>query len=385
MLEINISKRVEGFTLNISLAAMPGQVLGLLGASGCGKSMTLRCIAGIEKPDSGSIMLNGETLFDSERRINVPPQKRRIGYLFQNYALFPNMTALQNVAVAVKRETAKNKRQTAMNLLGQMRLGEALGKYPHELSGGMRQRVALARLLASEPRMLLLDEPFSALDDFLRWRTELELSDFLKNFEGEIIFVSHSRNEVYRVCDEVCVIADGRGSAVRPVAELFAAPRTVSAALISGCKNFSRVTRGNDGVLLAEDWGNARITGVDCGDDTGFIGVHAHNIKPVLLKSSESPESTAKTKNSAKADNAAKTASSAKTENSLRCVAERVITDTFGVIVMLKTEGEGERSAIRMDLTNNELARLRDKTSFAESSVLDVYINAKDIMPLGGE
>ena len=142
--------------------------MALLGASGCGKSVTLKCIAGIMTPDRGHIILDGETLFDSEKHINLPPQKRRVGYLFQQYALFPNMTVLQNIRCGIRSGSRAEKRRRAEKKLRRFRLEGLEKKYPTQLSGGQQQRTALARILASEPRAILLDEPFSALDGFLK-------------------------------------------------------------------------------------------------------------------------------------------------------------------------------------------------------------------------
>ena len=178
---IDIRKRFEKFKLNVSLEA-DNQVTGLLGASGCGKSMTLKCIAGIETPDEGRIVLGDRVLFDSERHINLSPQKRRVGYLFQNYALFPNMTVAQNIAVGVRDRSRLP--ETVSRLIRTFYLEGNEKKYPRQLSGGQQQRTALARILASEPRTILLDEPFSALDSHLKWQLEPEFKDVLDAFGG---------------------------------------------------------------------------------------------------------------------------------------------------------------------------------------------------------
>ena len=165
-LEVNITKKLEGFTLRAEFTA-GSTATALLGASGCGKSMTLRCIAGIVKPDKGRIVLDGKTLFDSDARVNLTPQQRRVGYLFQQYALFPTMTVAENIGIAMKKSGDAKKKEID-RLLEQFALQNLGGRMPNELSGGQQQRVALARILASEPQMLLLDEPFSALDSFLK-------------------------------------------------------------------------------------------------------------------------------------------------------------------------------------------------------------------------
>ena len=151
--------------------------------------MTLKCIAGIEKPDRGTTTLDGRVLFDSEKHINLTPQQRRVGYPFQQYALFPNMTAAQNILCVIRTGSRTEKKETLAALLRTFRLEGLEKKLPAQLSGGQQQRVALARILASEPQAILLDEPFSALDSYLKW--ELELGELLGAFDGPILWVSH--------------------------------------------------------------------------------------------------------------------------------------------------------------------------------------------------
>ena len=166
-LSVKIQKQLGGFHLEVQFEA-ERERLALLGASGCGKSVTLRCIAGVLKPDAGKIILDGQTLYDSAARINLPPQKRQVGYLFQQYALFPNMTVRQNIAVAV-RDRHQRERVTTEKLR-QFQLEAVADQRPCQLSGGQQQRTALARILASAPRAILLDEPFPALDSYLKYQ-----------------------------------------------------------------------------------------------------------------------------------------------------------------------------------------------------------------------
>ena len=214
-LVVDIRKNYGKFQLDVSFETGSGHVTGLLGASGCGKSVTLRCIAGIETPDEGRIVLDGRVLFDREKGINLSPQRRHVGYLFQNYALFPNMTVKQNITVGVRDRKARE--QTAEQLIRAFGLEGNEHKYPRQLSGGQQQRTALARILASEPEVLLLDEPFSALDSYLKWQVEGELAELLEGFAGPVLFVTHSRDEVRRICHQACVLDQGRAQAVMPV------------------------------------------------------------------------------------------------------------------------------------------------------------------------
>lgn len=251
-ISVDIEKKLGAFTLRVQFET-PGGTMALLGASGCGKSVTLKCIAGIMTPDRGRIVLDGETLFDSERGIDLTPQQRRVGCLFQQYALFPTMTVAQNIRCGIRSgERSEKKRQTA-ELLRRFRLEGLEKKYPAQLSGGQQQRVALARILASEPRAILLDEPFSALDSFLKWNLELELSDLLADFTGPVLWVSHDLGECCRNCGSVCVMENGRSSPVTDMETLLRRPATVGAAQLLGCRNFLTARRCEGGVRL-EGW-----------------------------------------------------------------------------------------------------------------------------------
>ena len=209
-LEIDIEKKLDGFTLRAAFIA-GNTSTALLGASGCGKSMTLRCIAGIVKPDRGRIVLDGRVLFDSDRHIDLPPQQRGVGLLFQNYALFPNMTVEQNVLCGLKAEKDPAARRAACaEMLCAMRLEALAKRYPAQLSGGQQQRAALARILVGKPRILMLDEPFSALDSYLREEVEGEVGSLLANFAGTALLVTHNRDEAYRLCKEMIVLNEGQ-------------------------------------------------------------------------------------------------------------------------------------------------------------------------------
>ena len=199
MLEVQIYKKLAEFDLDISFQ-VNDNILGLMGASGSGKSMTLKCIAGIEMPDQGRIVLNGRVLFDSEKKINVPIQKRNVGYMFQSYALFPNMNVYENISVGLRARKVKDVDIVVQKVMQQFRIFELASRYPKQLSGGQRQRVALARLMAYEPDVLLLDEPFSALDEDLKKNLLQELKSELQ-ISKPVIFVSHDKEEVNYLCD----------------------------------------------------------------------------------------------------------------------------------------------------------------------------------------
>ncbi|WP_278462082.1 sulfate/molybdate ABC transporter ATP-binding protein [Holdemanella biformis] len=199
MLEVQIYKKLAEFDLDVSFQ-VDDNILGLMGASGSGKSMTLKCIAGIETPDQGRIVLNNRVLFDSEKKINVPIQKRNVGYMFQSYALFTNMNVYENISVGLRARKVKDVDIVVQKVMQQFRIFELASRYPKQLSGGQRQRVALARLMAYEPDVLLLDEPFSALDEDLKKDLLQELKSELQ-ISKPVIFVSHDKEEVNYLCD----------------------------------------------------------------------------------------------------------------------------------------------------------------------------------------
>lgn len=248
-LVVDIEKKLGGFLLRSKFETGSG-TMALLGASGCGKSVTLKCIAGIMTPDKGRIVLDGETLFDSEKHIDLTPQRRQVGYLFQQYALFPNMTVLQNIQCGIRTGSRAEKQQRASEQLRRFRLEGLEKKYPAQLSGGQQQRVALARILASEPRAILLDEPFSALDGFLKWNLEMELADFLSDFSGPILWVSHDLGECFRSCRSVCIMDNGASLPVTDMETLVHHPATQCAARLVGLRNFLPGRRCEGGVRI---------------------------------------------------------------------------------------------------------------------------------------
>lgn len=276
---VDIEKKLGSFTLSVKLDAVD-ETIALLGASGCGKSMTLKCIAGIEHPDRGRIVVDDVVFFDSEKGIDLTPQERRTGFLFQNYALFPNMTVWQNVLCgAVREKDKKRRRERAEEILESFGLGDLNNRYPAQLSGGEQQRVALARILVSEPRILLLDEPFSALDSHLRFRLEREVRRVIRDFGKTVVLVSHDRDEVFRMAERAAILKDGQVEAIGPKKDVFAAPGTVQAAMLTGCKNISRLQKISERRVKALDWGMELTLNRDAGD-ASFVGIRMHDVTP---------------------------------------------------------------------------------------------------------
>ena len=254
-LDLKVKKDLGGFKLDIEVQA-GNEVLALLGASGCGKSMTLRCISGIVTPDEGHVIVNGKTLFDSEKGINLSPQERHVGLLFQNYALFPNMTVEQNILTGMNsfKISKQEKKERVRQMIKTFYLDGLEKHKPSQLSGGQQQRVALARIMVSNPEILMLDEPFSALDSFLRWELEQELLRVLENFDGTSIIVSHNRDEVYRISDHIAVMAHGHKDCYGDKESLFTNPPTYESAVLTGFKNFSHAEYVDDNHIKALDW-----------------------------------------------------------------------------------------------------------------------------------
>ena len=195
--------------LRVELSCAPGRTLALFGASGSGKTSTLRAIAGLGRPAKGRISVDGEVWFDSARNINLPPQRRSVGYVFQEYALFPHLSVLENVTAAMGHVPAAQRAARARGLLEKVRLSELERRRPAELSGGERQRVAVARALAREPRVVLLDEPFSAVDTAIRKSLYLELAELRRTFSRPIVLVTHDFQEVLRFADSVALMENG--------------------------------------------------------------------------------------------------------------------------------------------------------------------------------
>lgn len=280
LLKVDIQKKLKEFDLNVDFKLEKG-CLGILGPSGCGKSMTLKSIAGIVNPDEGFVSLttnNENTIYyDSTEKINLKPQIRKVGYLFQNYALFPNMTVEENVSAGL----SKNDDKTIVSeMIKRFRLEGLEKRYPRQLSGGQQQRVALARILAYGPDVILLDEPFSAMDTSLKEKLRIELANLLNDFDGLAILVTHDRDEVFEFCDELLILDKGKIIAKGSTHEIFENPKKVEAAKLTGCKNISKIEIIDDYHLKALDWNSEFEVSKKITNNITHIGIRAHDFYP---------------------------------------------------------------------------------------------------------
>lgn len=274
-LEVNIKKRFSSFTLDVAFTA-GDETLGFLGASGCGKSLTMRCIAGIEKPDEGRIVVNGTVFYDSKIGINLKPQQRKTALLFQNYMLFPNLTVAQNVGAGIGKDVSAAERDdTVARELKRFGLEGFNDRYPAQLSGGQQQRVALARMLAARPGILMLDEPFSALDSHLKSVLEQNLVSLFDAFHGTVLYVSHDIDEALRFCDRIAVVEDGHIMEIGSGDDLVNRPQSTAGVKLSGCKNATPATYVDDHCVNLEKWGIKVHTRAAVPRDVKTLGVRA--------------------------------------------------------------------------------------------------------------
>ncbi|RCW76898.1 sulfate/molybdate ABC transporter ATP-binding protein [Saliterribacillus persicus] len=277
MLDVKLRKILSHFSLELNFKANKG-ITAIIGPSGSGKSMTLQCISGLEKPEHGEINLNNEILYSEEKKINRKPRVRRIGYVFQNYALFPHLTVEKNIGYGLQHLSKEDKNKRVEDILAKVELSAYKNRYPHELSGGQQQRVALARTLVTEPDLLLLDEPFSALDHHVKYKLEKELLTIIKeNFHGIVLLVTHNMEEAYRLSDHLIIMDEGKILQSGERDTVFYQPRVKRAAEIIGCKNIFPINKseGSDtyevnGVPL-----NCKYT---LREEPHYIGIYAQHI-----------------------------------------------------------------------------------------------------------
>ncbi|MCR4922836.1 MAG: ATP-binding cassette domain-containing protein [Lachnospiraceae bacterium] len=296
-LTVDIKKEFEDFSLETTFSCK-GKRMGILGASGCGKSMTLKSIAGLLKPDEGRIVFDDRIFFDSKKGIDIKADRRRVGYLFQNYALFPNMTVWENLKAAMagakriaalykKREykgdlsSKKNKdKEYLKDILKRFGLEDVKDHRPLELSGGQQQRCALARMIITDPELLLLDEPFSAMDSFLKEGMRMELIRFLDEYDKTVILVSHDRDEVYQICDHLLLMDRGRIIEEGRTEDVFKHPGSLASARLTGCRNITAIEILSEHKIRALDWGGIELfTSERVTKDHRYAGIRAHDFE----------------------------------------------------------------------------------------------------------
>jgi len=235
LIEVKVEKRLKDFKLKVSFSSR-APITAFFAPSGSGKSLTLQTIAGLIKPDKGRVEVNGKPFFDSERGIDLPPQKRKVGYLFQDYALFPHMTVFENVAYGAR------SRDKVYELLKTLKIEKLKDKYPSQISGGQKQRVALARALATEPEILLLDEPFSALDRSLKEELYGEIREVQEKFKVPVVLVTHDHEELFELAGWIVILEEGRSVQEGRPQELFFNPSSLKTAKLLGHRSFIEAT-----------------------------------------------------------------------------------------------------------------------------------------------
>ena len=265
MLQVSL-QQTRPITLDVELCCEKGEVLALVGPSGAGKSTVLRCIAGLQSSQQGSILCQDRVWFDTKTVVNQTPQQRRVGMVFHRYALFPHLTVKDTIQLAL--DVDKNNHQHHVEqLLDQVHLGGLEQRYPHQLSGGQQQRVALARALAREPQVLLLDEPFSAVDKVTRRKLYLELNTLRRELDMPIVLVTHDLDEAAMLADSMCVIHQGKTLQQGTPEQVLYRPDNVAVAKQVDVRNLLSAILINDNGQLQLSWHNYLFTVVAT---TGF-------------------------------------------------------------------------------------------------------------------
>ncbi len=341
---IDIEKHLPTFDLKVKVNQDKG-VLGFLGSSGSGKSLTLKTLAGLDKPTKGNIIVDGTEFYNSDLKINLSPQKRQVGFLFQNYALFPNMTVSENIQIGLGNLKSQEKIKLCKEYIERLDLGGLEKHYPWQLSGGQQQRVALARALVISPKILLLDEPFSALDHHLRHSMEKELMSILKDYNGNVIFVTHDIEEAFRVCDNIVVFDKGTALNNRNKIDLFKSPKSYAEAKLTGCKNLSPAKLSSSNKIYAESWGYEYTINTSSITNINYVGIRAHHIEL------------------ANSDNEI---------NSYPFIVENIIENPFDYIIYIKNPNLKNGDLIRFSLDKKELTfKISDviKVKFPEDNL----------------
>lgn len=317
----------------VDLSVEEGEFVAIVGTSGSGKSTLLHMLGGLDRPTSGTVTVDGKEIFSLKEEALTIFRRRKIGFVFQAYNLVPVLSVYDNIVLPIQLDGARVDRAHVDRIIQALGLESKLHSLPGQLSGGQQQRCALARILASEPTAILLDEPFSALDSYLKYQLELELAETLGGFPGTVLWVSHDRGEVFRNCRRVCVIDRGRSQPVTTLGELFRSPGTEAAARLSGCKNYADARPREDAVFLP-DWGLTLSCGRPVPEGVCRIGIRAHHVQ----------------------------LAGPGAENAFSCTAVKVVEDVFSTIVLLRPEGAApEAPLLRMELDKDNWQAVPDK------------------------
>lgn len=313
---------------DVSFSVEKGEFLAIIGPSGSGKSTLLHILGGVDRPTSGKVYVDGQDVYAQDEDHLAIFRRRQVGLIYQFYNLIPVLNVVENMTLPVLMDGRAVNRQRLDELLDVLGLRGREKHLPNQLSGGQQQRVALARILASEPRAVLLDEPFSALDSFLKWNLEMELTEVLDSFAGPAIWVSHDRGEAFRNCRWVCVMDQGKTLPAQAMDELFFSPGTEAAARLTGCKNYARAITNGNTVTLPE-WGIALRCAEKAGSMVQCVGIRAHSVRPATLGE----------------------------ENAFSCTVERIIQDVFSTIILLRPVGATQEAPLlwmEMDKNNGQ-------------------------------
>lgn len=334
-LKVNIKRQIENFELNLKFETK-NRPLALLGSSGSGKSLTLKSIAGLETPELGSIIFNDNIFFDSNKKINMDIRKRKIGYIFQNYALFPHMTVSENIAFGINQKNKDIINHLVYENLKKVKMLEYQNRLPHQLSGGQQQRVAIARALALEPDILLLDEPFSALDSSTKEIVINEMKEILSNFKGDSILVTHNLDEAYTLCDDILIINKGYEERFGEKKDVFENPKTIESAKLTGCKNIVNIVKTSDNQIFVPSW-NYYISAPNVYPPYNYLGIRSNYIK----------------------------ISTVERKDSIKCFVENIIHTPFYVSVFFKPiKSSFESTTIQGDFTQDFWASFNKKNDF---------------------
>ncbi|HKF58880.1 MAG TPA: molybdenum ABC transporter ATP-binding protein [Blastocatellia bacterium] len=290
----------DGFALDVEFAAPAGVTI-LFGPSGSGKTTVLRCIAGIVRPESGSIAIDDTLLFCSSRGIDLPVRMRGVGYVFQNLALFPHLTALGNIEFGIGGLDRHTRRQRALELMEALKIQHTAGRRPSEISGGEAQRVALARALAVRPRLLLLDEPLSAIDESTKTGIIADLRDVNRDLKLPVIYVTHSRDEAVSLGERILIMDHGKIVAAGEPLEVFGTPVSKRVARLTGVENIfeGRVNNtnslaGTTSVTVTDKYGSCEIEAPAINREPGETLTIAVRSGDILLATSEMRNTSAR-------------------------------------------------------------------------------------------